>query len=245
MPVLNQTEQDGWRIYYPNGTAISPAQLIQLINLEPEKTLRNHHRSLVKKVKRRQCEYVVKQPLNKDNSPWMRFTTLYRDSEVLRDLKSMQLLAALGIESVSPVAALEKRRLAMVYESRLIYQFRPGHPVSPQNYDKVIAIMDKLHQHGYIHDDPHAKNFLDDNGTVFAIDCKPRRNYLGRLRIIHNYLLLQKRSPEPEILKQLILKNGQASWPLRIMNRFIDLQNNRRNIKNRLRKLLNIEHKRS
>ena len=216
---------------------------MELLNAPVTKILRKHHRSIVEKKQLNNVEYVVKQPNNKNHSLWVRFTTLYRDSEVLRDLKSQFLLDQIGIETVSPVAALEKRKFGMVIDSKIIYCYKDGLNIKEQHYSQMLSIMRTLHNDGYLHDDPHTNNFLENENNVFVIDCKPKKNYFFGLGIAHNNVNLARRSENSTLVYDLLEKNPLQDRQYRLANYFINLQQARRSIKNRFRKLLGIDHK--
>ncbi len=233
----------GWLIYTPIDSTVSVEEITELQHERPVEVLRQHHRSVVEKKKLNNEYYVVKQPNNKNHSHWIRFTTLYRDSEVTKDLKSQLLLKQLGIPTVTPVAALEKRKIGMVVDSKIIYQFKPGEPISVKHYSEVLKFMQLLHNNGYLHDDPHTKNFLQSENNVFAIDCKPRKNLFFNLGVAHNNITLARRSENPQAIYDLLGIDINKKLEYRLINHVIELQQFRRSIKNRLRKLLGIDYK--
>ena len=232
-----------WLIYMPIDSTISVEDIIELQDKKPAEVLRKHHRSIVEKKQLDDVYYIVKQPNNKNHSYWIRFTTLYRDSEVLKDLKSQLLLEQLRIPTVKPIAALEKRKFGMVVDSNIIYLFRPGEQITEEQYSQMLSFMQVLHRNGYLHDDPHIKNFLQFESKAFAIDCKPRKNLFLNLGIAHNNITLARRSENPQVIYDLLGVDISKKLEYRLVNRFIELQQFRRSIKNRLRKLLGIDYK--
>ncbi len=237
-------KHSGWLIYTQIDSTVSVESIIELNNQKPVEMLRQHHRSVVEKKKLDDVYYVVKQPNNKNHSYWIRFTTLYRDSEVVKDLKSQLLLAQLGVATVTPVAALEKRKFGMVVDSRIIYRFKDGEQITESHYAEMINHMQTLHDNGYLHDDPHIKNFLQSENSVFAIDCKPRKNLFFNLGIAHNNITLARKSENPDVIYALLGVDKNSNPVYRLVDYLIDLQQIRRSIKNALRKLLRIDYKR-
>lgn len=234
---------DGWIIYQPVSGSIQPEKILELSKQDPDDVLRDHHRSQVNRINYQGNSYVVKTPNNKNNSIWIRFTTLYRNSEVVKDLKSQLLLNSLKINTVNPVAALESRKCGMVVDSRIVYQFKDGDEISVKHYPDMMFIMNSLHANGYLHDDPHTNNFLQKNDEVFVIDCKPRTNVFGRAGIAHNFVSLARRSDTPQEIYTLAGASPANNNLYRIINTLINFQQFRRLIKNKVRELLGMEYK--
>ena len=232
-----------WLVYTPSTCTLSVDEIMELLRSPTTQILRKHHRSFVEKKQLNNVEYVVKQPNNKNNSKWNSFTTLYRDSEVLRDLKSQFLLDEIGIQTVVPVAALEKRKFGMVIDSKILYCYKVGSEITEQHYPKMLEIMNILHTNGYLHDDPHTKNFLQEQDNVFVIDCKPKKNCFFEIGITHNYISLARRCENSNKIYDLLGKNPDKNTGYRLVNGFINIQQARRALKNKLRKLLGINYK--
>lgn len=232
-----------WFVYTPSNAALSVDDIMELLNASTTQILRKHHRSIVEKKQLKNVEYVVKQPNNKNHSLWVRFTTLYRDSEVLRDLKSQFLLDQIGIHTVTPVAALEKRKFGMVIDSKIIYFYKIGSEITQQHYPQMLNIMNILHTNGYLHDDPHTNNFLQEHDNVFVIDCKPKNNYFFGFGIAHNNISLARRSENSSKIYSLLGKNPDQNIGYKLVSGFINIQQTRRAVKNKLRTLLGIGYK--
>lgn len=232
-----------WVIYQPVNEDFQPEELLQLNNQNPDSVLRDHHRSRVVRINFHGSSYVIKTPNNKNNSAWIRFTTLYRNSEVVKDLKSQLLLNALEINTVRPVAALEIRKFGMVIDSRIIYHYREGAELSVRHYPEMVSVMKILHANGYMHDDPHTKNFLQENDDVFVIDCKPRYNLFGQAGIAHNFITLARRSEDPQQVYKLAGASPSDNILYKMVNSLINSQQFRREIKNRIKLFLGIDYR--
>ena len=233
----------GWLIYTPFNSTLSVNEIVELKDKEPVEVLRKHHRSIVEKKELNNTYYVVKQPNNKNHSYWIRLTTLYRDSEVLKDLKSQLLLEQLEIPTVQPVAALEKRKFGMVIDSKIVYVFKPGKEISERSYAEMIRFMQILHRNGYLHDDPHSKNFLQFENKVFAIDCKPRKNIFFKLGEAHNNITLARRSKNPKVIYNLLEVDNNETLGYQLVRHFIHAQQYKRTVKNKFRKFFGIKHR--
>lgn len=241
--IIKTSSSGDWVTYQPLTGEFQADTLVGLIGSTPENVLRDHHRSRVDKVNFEGEYYVIKSPNNKNKSRWIRFTTLYRDSEVLKDLKSQLLLRRLNIETVRPIAALERRRFGMVIDSKIIYRFREGREISVTEYPEMVSIMNTLHSHGYLHDDPHTKNFLQQNGEVFVIDCKPRFNFFGKAGIAHNFITLARRSSHSQQIYDLAGSSPSNSGLYKFINSLIDMEQYRRSIKNSIKVRLGIDYR--
>ena len=240
---IKTTRFDGWVIYQPVSVDMKVENLIVLNKQKADVVLREHHRSRVNRVQFQGNNYVIKSPNNKNNSIWIRFTTLYRESEVVKDLKSQLLLDSLKIDTVSPVAALEIRKFGMVIDSRIIYQYKEGEEISVKHYPKMVAIMNCLHANKFLHDDPHTNNFLQKNDDVFVIDCKPRNNFFGQAGIVHNFITLARRSYNSQEIYRLVGASPSNNTLYRLINAFINSQQFRRTIKNKIKLLLGLNYK--
>lgn len=189
--------QQGWRLYRYGQEldGLSIEQIFAQISVFPT-TLKDDKRSLVRLGSINGCKLVAKQPRDKNRRKWSRLLSLVRDGEAKKSAKTLVAFQKLGIPSVKPIAVAEKRSFGFLKESWLIYQYKEGQPVELQQIDLVLAVLKKLHQSGYRHDDPNLENFLiDQSGQIFLIDCKGRPR-IGRFSDYYDYLLLADRNPK-------------------------------------------------
>lgn len=162
-------------------------------------TLKDDKRSLVKRGVLFETNIVAKQPRDKNRRKWMRFLSLFRQSEAVSALNTLKKFSTNDIASVIPIAAMEQRRYGMVTDSWLIYEYREGTPSTIKNLPAVIDELKKLHRHGFRHDDPNFGNFLlDDSNQLFLIDCKGKKR-LGYFSDCFDYLLLSLRNHGTDI----------------------------------------------
>ena len=101
-----------------------------------------------------------------------------------------------GIDSLTPIATIEKRYFGLLVDSWLIYQFRNGKIATSKDLPEVIDQLHKLHSLGYRHDDPNFENFIwSAEGKMFLIDCKGRPR-LGLFSDYYDFMLISQRNRE-------------------------------------------------
>lgn len=166
-------------------------QLFQEIDAFPE-ILKDNHRSLVRKGSLLGREVVAKQPRSKNRRLWPRVASWFEPAEARQTLMALGRMQELGIESVTPVLVLERRRVGMIVDSWVLYEYREGEPCSNDCLPDVIDFLSTLHQHGLRHNDPNFGNFLRDaDGTLFTLDCKGRKRR-GNFTDVYDFILLKR-----------------------------------------------------
>ncbi len=202
---MRKEKKGAWSGYWaddPPGGTTSLDQLLA-IAAQPGDVIKDDHRSQVKTVPVGNLRVVAKQPRDKNRRRWIRVLTLVRDSEVKHTLRSLSALRQAGVETPTPIAAVEKRRWGMVVDSWLFYVYRRGRPCGREEFPLVVEALCALQRAGFRHEDPHIANFLYDGDKVFVIDCKGKRR-LGRFSDYNDFLLLeQKTEGAPDIARQL------------------------------------------
>ena len=157
-------------------------------------TLKDDKRSLVKQGELFGKTVVAKQPRDKNRRLWIRMLSFFRNSEVLSAQTTLSRFAELGIESVTPLCVLEKRKFGCLVDSWIIYEFREGKESSLEQLPEIIEILQRLHSNGFRHDDPNFGNFLiDPNSKLFLIDCKGKKR-LGYFSDYYDFMLLSQRN---------------------------------------------------
>ena len=184
-----------WSFFYakhnPDATRYSE-EFTQLLN-QPGEILLDRRRSVVRKIHWNDKDIIIKQSKAKDKSPWTRFTTIYRKSDAVSQLVSMQQLIKMGIDTTQPIFTAEKKVSGMTTQSRLLYYYREGSQVTEKHYPKVVSILDTIHSHGYVHRDPHIDNFLHFEDQVFLIDTVLVKNRMGALGRAYDWRILNHR----------------------------------------------------
>ena len=167
--------------------------LVQLLSMLPI-TLKDDKRSLVKQGELFDKTIIAKQPRDKNRRLWIRILSFFRDSEVLSTQKTLSRFSELGIESVTPLCVLEKRKFGCLIDSWIIYEFREGKESSLTQLPEIIELLQQLHSNGFRHDDPNFGNFLiEPSGKMFLIDCKGKQR-LGFFSDYYDFMLLSQRN---------------------------------------------------
>lgn len=133
---------------------------------------------------------VAKQPKNKNQSGWSRALSLLRSAEARQTFVALQRFKKLGISAGEPILVLEKRRLGMIVDSWVVYEYLSGEPSGVEQLPKIIDILTVIHEAGYQHKDPTFGNFyIDAGGRLFVIDCVLRRG-LGHFSRCRDLMML-------------------------------------------------------
>ncbi len=156
------------------------------------KTLKDNHRSLVRCGEFAGKELVAKQPRDKNRRIWARLLSFIEQSEAAQTLSTLERFHELGISSVQPLFALEKRILGAVVDSWICYEFREGTPCKEASLPDIIEMLRKMHQADFRHNDPNLGNFLiDANGEMFVLDSRGRKRS-GNFSDANDFFLLKK-----------------------------------------------------
>ncbi len=160
-------------------------------------TLKSNQRSIVKKFSFHNQLYIFKIPLEKNQRKWIRFTTLYRKSEAERSLDTMQQLINMGFHTTKPVLAFLKSQHRMITDSFTIYEYLTAKPVDKTHLPQIIKVLHALHQKSFIHNDPHAENFLHSDHQLFLIDANIKKIFFFKdLRFAFEFVYLSQMNPE-------------------------------------------------
>jgi tRNA A-37 threonylcarbamoyl transferase component Bud32 len=138
----------------------------------PNKIFKDNYRSYVFTVWHNGVTYVVKNPRDKNRRIWIRFLTLFRQSEAIMALKSMETLLGLGIRTTKPIASIEKRLFGIVTEGWMVYEYLEAVPIETPDIKKSYALLCSLHAAGFLHGNPQEQNFLRVGNDMATIDAK-------------------------------------------------------------------------
>ena len=184
---------------------------------ELPRTLKDDKRSLVKQGTLFGKTIIAKQPRDKNRRLWIRVLSFFRASEALSAQQTLSQFAELGIESVSPLCVLEKRKFGCVIDSWIVYEFREGKESSLTELPDIITLLQQLHQNGFRHDDPNFGNFLIDSaGKLFLIDCKGKKR-LGYFSDYYDFMLLSQRNegiPFQELISRANINTSHFGFRL-------------------------------
>lgn len=161
----------------------------------PKTILQSHNRGEVFLIQHQEAQFIVKRSLTQERRWWSQFTSWYRAGEGERTLRNMERLYTLGLPVPQPVFMLEKKRFGFVIASWSVYQYLEGQPCTCAEADRIAAMLKKLHQHGWVHRDPHVKNFLLHEDKIQMIDCTRARPWRSRYAQMYDVVLLNKCCP--------------------------------------------------
>ncbi|TDT70613.1 heptose II phosphotransferase [Hypnocyclicus thermotrophus] len=150
------------------------------------KVLKDSTRSIVKLLTYDNKNLILKIPVEKNKRKWIRFLTLFRKSEVLKNLKSMEILLENGIKTNIPIACVEYKKFGMVFNSYMIYEFMEGEVVGKEDAKEVIELLKKIHSLGYLHNDTQKRNFLKNKKEIITIDTSLKKKNIFISKILEN-----------------------------------------------------------
>ncbi|OQY08844.1 MAG: hypothetical protein B6I28_04085 [Fusobacteriia bacterium 4572_132] len=157
-----------------------------------EEILKDDNRSLVKVVNVKGEKIVVKQPREKNRRKWIRFWTLFRDSEVKKEFESMMFLKKNLIKGLEPIKYEEIKKMGMVVDSYLLYRYQEGVTSDKNDISEIIKIIKKIHKLGYLHGDAQFRNFIKSpEGKIVVIDFKVKKKLLGKFSEAFEYIVLE------------------------------------------------------
>ena len=94
-----------------------------------------------------------------------------------------------------PVLFLEKRRYGFVVASWSMYRYVEGQTCTCADAPHIAAMLQQIHQKGWVHRDPHVENFLMREGQLSIIDCARARPWRWRYAQIYDVVLLNNCCP--------------------------------------------------
>jgi heptose II phosphotransferase len=128
-------------------------------------------------------DLVVKRSRRQEASRWIQFTSLWRSGEGVRSHDLLTRLTAAGLPVPAPVAAFDRRRGGLVVESWLVYRYIDGDVCGPTDAPRIAGLLRQMHDAGWVHRDPHVKNFLKTSAGLAMVDvgaARPRRSAFAR-----------------------------------------------------------------
>jgi hypothetical protein len=158
--------------------------------------LRDDYRSYVGVVQAKGTSIVLKSPRLKNQSRWIRWTTLFRRGEAFDTIAKLWIARKGGAPVADPVFAMEKRAAGQIVDSWMAYFYIDGRRCESPEYPALIRSLESLHAAGWVHGDPHFDNFLWDGTQVRILDCRPRRPSFGSISRAYDFVLLRNSRPE-------------------------------------------------
>ncbi|MDX1628427.1 MAG: lipopolysaccharide core heptose(II) kinase RfaY [Fulvivirga sp.] len=159
--------------------------------------LKQHYRSTVLKIRLSDQEIVHKVPTEKNKKRWIRFLTWFRQGEAFKNLRNMELLWSKGIKTTVPLLAAEKKRLGMVVDSWLLYEYLDGTTClnHPEYYPEVVKQLKDIHAKGLLHGDPQIRNFIAKANDIYVIDCNPEATGITGFGKAYEFAYLKRSAP--------------------------------------------------
>ena len=173
--------------------------LVESKNFEIIEVLKDHPRSKVSRIRLNNLDLVLKVPREKNSKPWIRFLTLFRKSEVFKNLTGMKLLNSLGIKTTTSYLACEYRNWHMVTDSWLLYFFLDGKECLDleETFESVVSTLSSMHEKNILHGDAQIRNFLIAGEDPYVIDANPKKSKSTFTKALE-YAYLKRSQPEIE-----------------------------------------------
>lgn len=179
----------GWETMFRDYDA-----LVALLH-QPEQILQDNQRGLVTLIRRDGQAFIAKRSKLQERRRWAQFTSLYRQGEGSRTLRNLSRLHRLGLPVPEPVLVLEKIHWGCVTASWYVYRYVEGRSCTCAEAPRIADLLKTLHQHGWVHRDPHVKNFLLHDDQIWMIDCAKARPWSSRYARMYDVVLLNNCCP--------------------------------------------------
>jgi tRNA A-37 threonylcarbamoyl transferase component Bud32 len=206
--------QNHWNLtVFPHWQTIfsSIDQVVSLLE-SPEKTLQDNSRGMVCLIRHGGQLFVAKRSKRQERHLWAQLTSLYRKGEGARTLSNMAKLYELGLPVPEPVLMLEKTRYGCVVASWSVYRYIEGNTCTCADAPQIADMLKRMHRCGWVHRDPHVKNFLKNDGHLAIIDCAKARPWHSRYVQIYDVVLLNNCCPGSLSLFGV----SETDWPYRL-----------------------------
>lgn len=201
---MKKISHSNWKLLIRDSMSESEAKrLFDIISTQGysiTSSLKDHHRSIVKRIAIDNQDYVLKIPLEKNQRPWIRFLTWFRLGEAFKNMHGMIKLWNVNIKTTIPVMAAESRTYGMVTDSWLLYKYLDGQSCldQQQHYDAVVRTLSGMHKKGYLHGDSQIRNFLAVQDEIYVIDANPKPVGWTGFKRAFEFAYLKRSNPEIE-----------------------------------------------
>jgi tRNA A-37 threonylcarbamoyl transferase component Bud32 len=157
-------------------------QVLHLLH-HPDTLVQEHDRGSVSFVRVGGGKLVAKRSITQERRRWVQLTSLYRGGEGARAFRAMLQLQKAGMPVPEPVLTLERKYWRFVVASWHVYRYLDGQECTCADAALITRTLAQLHQHGWIHRDPHVKNFLKVGDRAVILDWTRARPWrLGYAR---------------------------------------------------------------
>lgn len=138
---------------------------------------------------------VVKRSFIQERRRWIQAHSVYRGGEGARAFSNLARLRAEGVRVPEPVFALDERRCGFVVASWHAYRYLEGEACTCADAPLAARALRRLHDAGWVHRDPHVRNFLKHGGEAGVIDCSKARPWRFAYARRYDLVLLDKCCP--------------------------------------------------
>lgn len=197
----------------------------------PAENLQENSRGTVILIQHQGHQFIAKRSKRQERHVWTQITSLYRKGEGTRTLHNMAKLYELGLPVPEPVLILEKIRYGCVVASWSMYCYAEGDACTCADAPQIAAMLKQMHQHGWVHRDPHVKNFLKNGECLAIIDCARARPWRSRRAQMYDVVLLNNCCPGSLVYYGI----SEADWWYRLAK----TQNNLLQFWRRIKRVLN------
>lgn len=163
------------------------------------KTLKNDNRSSVFYIEvlsdtflQDEKKVVLKIPKEKNTRAWQRFLSIFIGSESKREFGRCEKVLKHEFLGAIPLIAVEKKRGIIVEDSYFVLSYIEGESNNYKNISLALNELYKVHELGFLHGDAQLSNFMILDGKVYLIDCKLKKNRMGIISKINEFIYFEK-----------------------------------------------------
>jgi heptose II phosphotransferase len=170
------------------------ARVLDLLD-RPDRLVQENERGSVSMLRHGEAVLMLKRSKTQEQRLWIQLHSLYRGGEGLRAFRNLARLRDAGLRVPEPVLALERRCFGFVVESWHAYRYLDGEACTCADAPLIAVTLGRLHDRGWVHRDPHVKNFLKRGGEAGIIDCVRARPWRFGYARRYDVVLLNKCCP--------------------------------------------------
>lgn len=175
--------------------ALGDAADVRARLLRPASPIQENDRGTTSLVRVGDALLVVKRSRVQERRRWIQLHSVYRGGEGRRAFRNMGRLRDAGLRVPEPVFALDETRCGFVVASWHGYRFLEGEACTCADAPLVARTLARLHEAGWVHRDPHVRNFLTHGGEAGIIDCAKARPWRFAYARRYDLVLLDKCCP--------------------------------------------------
>lgn len=181
-----------FNIYFYNDEELNLGKMIIDKHYSIVRILKDTKRNYVAIIEIMGKKYVLKEPRNEFRIPQRKIMSFFKAGEVVTTLKNItELIEKNKIkEFVKPLVAINQRKNGMIVYSSLIMEFFDG-TIEIKNNDKLVKLVEKLHDNGVYHGDFNPGNFLSKGNEIKIIDTQGKKFWMGKYRAHYDMLTMK------------------------------------------------------